>query len=127
MDANIPANQDLLGKTVDDLQEDIEISEDFLISGTLKHIADYSSAGYTGDEKSGNFLALHCEVPNDSAATITVEVIGGDHGPSTLDEDGLIICRIKNTGQFIKVTASKTGCASIEKIYALTGLTLADA
>ena len=57
-------------------------------------------------------------------ATITVQIVGGTHGPVTLDPDGIIICRIKNTEQAIRVTASKTGYANITRTYTLTGLTL---
>ena len=87
----------------------------------MKYIADYSSAGYTGDEESGNFLALKCTAVD--GATITVEVVGGLHGASTLDSDGLVICRIANTYQKIKVVATKSGKTST-KVYSLTGLTL---
>lgn len=110
----------MLGKDASDLQENLEVSQN-AITGTLKYIADYSSAGYTGDEESGNFLALKCTAT--SGATITVEVVGGLHGASTLDSDGLVICRIANTDQKIRVVATKAGQSSV-KLYTLTGLTL---
>lgn len=94
------------------------------IAGTLKYISDYSSAGYNGDEKSGNFLVLKCEATD--GATITVEVVGGVHGPSTLDEDGLVICRIANNNQSIKVVATKNG-KSNTRIFNLLGLGLESA
>ena len=94
------------------------------IGGTLKYISDYSSAGYTGDELSGNFLVIHSEVPNLEGVTIKVKVIGGNHGASTLDADGLCICRIKNTNQKIQVVASKDGYDSVAKVFTLSGLTL---
>lgn len=104
-----------------DLQSDIAIVGDE-ITGTLKYIADYSSA-FSGDEASGNYLALHfaCDVED---AVLTVEVVNGFHGPTTLDPDGINIFRIadKDT-QKIKVTATKDG-ESYSRIYGLTGLTL---
>lgn len=123
VDADIDPNEDLLGKTVDDLQEDIQIGARS-ISGTLKYVDDYSSAGYAGDEVSGNFMVLHCEVPEEEDVTITVEVVGGAHGPQTLDADGLVIARIANkSSQTIKVVASKEGYESVVKTYRLNGLT----
>lgn len=113
----------LFGKDASDLQENIVIGNNY-IAGTLKYISDYSSAGYTGDEKSGNFLVLKCEATD--GATITVEVVGGVHGPSTLDEDGLVICRIANNNQSIKVVATKNG-QSNTRIFNLLGLGLESA
>ena len=124
VDADISASEDLLGKYVTDLQEDIEVSEDDII-GTLKPVTDYT--GFSGDpeEQSGHYLALHCET-EEEGATITVELVGGDHGPVTLDPDGLIICRIKSTEQSIKVTASKEGYTSVTKSYSLADITLGE-
>lgn len=108
VDANIGADTDLFGKVVSDLQEDVVVSAEG-VSGTLKYIDDYSSA-YGPGENSGYYLALHCTTPGVEGATITSEVIGGVHGPVTLDEDGIIISRItdKNT-QTIEVVAYKDG------------------
>ncbi len=108
VDANIGADTDLFGKVVSDLQEDVVVSAEG-VSGTLKYIDDYSSA-YGSGENSGYYLALHCTTPGVEGATITSEVIGGVHGPVTLDEDGIVISRItdKDT-QTIEVVAYKDG------------------
>lgn len=102
------------------MQDDIEI-DGTSITGTLKYIADYSSA-FSGDEASGNYIALHFGVDVEGA-TLKAQVIGGDHGAVTLDEDGICIFRIKNNAQSIKITASKDG-EEYSKIYDLTGITL---
>lgn len=106
VDADIGADTDLFGKVVSDLQEDVVVSAEG-VSGTLKYIDDYSSA-YGPGENSGYYLALHCTTPGVEGATITSEVIGGVHGPVTLDEDGIVISRItdKDT-QTIEVVAYK--------------------
>lgn len=93
VDVNVGASVDLLGKTINDLQEKVYI-EDNKIYGKLKYVTGYT--GFSGDvsEQSGNYLVLHCTANNSSA--ITVEVKNGTHGPSTLDDDGIIICRIAN-------------------------------
>lgn len=124
MKADIPAGTDLLGKHVGDLQEDIEVGKD-KITGTLKAVSGYT--GFSGDvsEQSGHYLALHCEVPDISGATITVELVGGLHGPVNLDPDGLIIFRVSSTTQKIKITASKTGLDPVTRLYSLADMTLA--
>lgn len=97
---------------------------DGAITGTLKYVSGgWDSGTWGADESTGNYLALHCASDMDDV-TITVEVVGGTHGPATLDEDGLIICRIASTSQKIKVVATKTGHPTTTKEYALTGLTL---
>lgn len=116
----------LLGKVASDLQENIVISEDEIL-GTLKYIADYSSAGYLDDEKSGNFLALHFETDAEDA-TIKVRLVNGAHPERTLDDDGLAIFRITNKEtQTIKVTVTAEGYKETVKTYGLTGLTLNNA
>lgn len=102
------------------MQDDIEI-DGTNITGTLKYIADYSSA-FSGDEASGNFLALHFDSDVEDVV-LTVEVVGGFHGPTTLDESRITVFRIANTEQKIKITASKNG-ESYSKIYDLSGLVL---
>lgn len=116
----------LLGKVASDLQENIVISDDEIL-GTLKYIADYSSAGYLDDEKSGNFLALHFESTVEGAV-IKVQLVNGAHPERTLDDDGLAIFRITNKAtQSIKVTVTAEGYKTMEKTWGLSGLTLNNA
>lgn len=126
VNVDIDPDEDLFGYTVDDLQEDILVTNK-AIHGKLKFIDDYSAAGFVGDESSGNFIALHCEVPNVEGTTITVEVVNGFHGPTTLDDDGLIVVRIADkSSQKIKVVASKEGYDSVTKTFALDQLVVED-
>ena len=123
VDADIANTVDLFGKSASDLQTGITVGDD-AITGTLKYVADYSSAFGSGED-SGNYIALHSAVPGVSGVTITLEVVNGSHGPSTLDDDGICIARIANKStQTIKVVASKEGCESVTKTFSLTGLTL---
>ena len=118
IDADIDAGEDLFGKTVSDLQSGVSIDGN-AISGTLKYVADYSSA-FSGDEASGNYIALHFSVPEVDDATITVKVTN----PVTLDDDGIAVLRIRDKStQTITVVASKPGFESVTKVYSLTGLT----
>ena len=127
MDTETLEGENLLGKRVEDLQEDVDI-EGTSISGILKYVTDYT--GFSGDplEQEGNYLALHFD--SDEGAVITVELIGGDLGrPVTLDEDGIIILRIKEgetsgkTDETIEVVATK-GDYSTTVTYDLAGIRL---
>lgn len=123
IDADIAAAEDLFGKTVSDLQSNIAVGSK-AITGTLKYVADYSSAYGTGED-SGNYLVLHAEVPDAEDVVITAELVNGVHGPTTLDDDGLIIFRITDkNSQKVRFVASKTGYESVSKTYSLKGLTL---
>lgn len=118
-DADIDEEEDLFGKTVDDFQSDIEI-DGTSVSGILNYIDDYSAAGYTGDEASGNYLVLHFSVPEVEDAEIQITTNGRT---KTLDEDGILITHIADKdSQTITVVASKEGYESVTKIYELSGL-----
>lgn len=118
VDANISNSEDLFGLTVDDLQENVVIGNG-TITGTLHYIDDYSTA-FSGEEASGNYIAIHAEVPDVEGVTITVTVTN----PSVLDSDGICVCRIRDKStQTIKVVASKEGYESVTKTYTLSGLT----
>lgn len=107
-----------------DLQEDIEVG-DSAITGTLKYVTGYTGFSSKTAERSGNYLALHCDVPGMDGATITVEVVGGTSGPTVLDDDRVIVCRIASTEQSIRVTASMDGWDTITRTYGLADLDLA--
>lgn len=113
---------DLLGKTADDLQEDVEVGTD-AITGTLKYVTGYT--GFSGDpeEQEGNYIAL--KVTAIDGATITVELINGSVGhPVTLDEDGMIVIRISDKAtQSVQVVATKDNRSEVFN-YAINGLTL---
>lgn len=118
IDVDIAADEDFWGKTVSDLQDNIVIGNNS-ITGTLLYVDDYSSAFGAGLD-SGNYLALHCEVPGVDDATITVTVTN----PVVLDDDGLVVLRIADkSSQTITVVASKEGYESVTRTFTLTGLT----
>ena len=88
----------------------------------MKYVTDYT--GFSGDPElqSGNYIALKCVC--EDADSIVAELVGGDYGPVTLDEDGIIIFRVKNTSQKVKITANIDGQDPVIKLYTLTGVTL---
>lgn len=122
VDADIPASEDLFGKTVSDLQSNVAISGK-AITGTLKYVDNYTGFSSKPEEQSGNYLVIHAADPK--ATSVTVEVLGGTSGPRTLDSDGLIVLRIadKNT-QRIEVKSYDGVSVKDTKTYSLTGLTL---
>lgn len=112
-------NADLFGKEASDLQSGIVVSGS-AITGTLKYVADYSAA-FGGDLSSGNYIALHCEVPGVEDVTITAKVTNA----VTLEEDGNVILRIADKStQTITVVAAKSGFKSVTKVFSLKGLTV---
>lgn len=123
MDVEIPDGVSLLGKELDDLQSGVGVGVND-ISGTLKYVTDFT--GFSGDpaEQEGNYLVLHIDTDVEGA-TITVELIGGDHPePVELDSDRTIILRIKNINEKIRITTSKEGYPTSTKTYTLGGLKL---
>lgn len=122
LEAVTSASIDLLGKTVDDLQENVAVGTS-AITGTLKYVSDYT--GFSGDvsEQSGNYIAVKASLSK-GPTTLTAEIVGGVHGPVTLDSDGIVVCRITSTAQKIKITATNPLYPTITKEYALTGITL---
>jgi hypothetical protein len=123
VDADISTSVDLLGKTVDQLQSSIAVGADS-ISGTLLYVDDYTGFSEDTELQSGNYLALHFEVPEADDATITVVLSDDPEATNVLDEDGIAVLRVTDTDQTVSVTASKTGYESVTKTYSLTGLTL---
>ena len=113
---------DLLGKDITDLQSNVSVGVNGIISGTLLYLDDYT--GFSGDtaEQSGHYLAVKATATE--GATITAELIGGNHGPVTLDSDGILIARITDTKkQKLRFTATVSGKTDTI-IYSLKGLTL---
>lgn len=122
MDDEVPDGVSLLGKELDDLQSGVGVGGSD-ITGTLKYVTGYT--GFSGDpaEQQGNYLVLHIDTDVEGA-TIQAELIGGKHGPVTLDSDRTLITRISNKSQKIKITASKEGYPTVSKTYTLAGLKL---
>lgn len=122
MDDTIPDGVSLLGKELTDLQSGVGVGSE-TISGTLKYVTGYT--GFSGDpaEQEGHYLALHIDTDTE-ADSITVQLIGGDHGPVELDSDRTNIFRIKNKQEKIKIVAKKDGYPDTVKIYDLSGITL---
>lgn len=109
----------VLGKKVNELQENIKFSEG-KVTGTLKHITDYTGFSDQPEEQSGNYLAIKFETdPED--AKITVELTDSPKGPWVMRSDNLVARITNKDTQILKVTAEKDGY-SIKKEYSLNEL-----
>ena len=89
----------------------------------MKHVTGYTGFSSNTSEQEGNYLALKVDADSEDAVA-TVELVGGNKGPVTLDDDMNIVLLIKNKDtQSIKVTVDN-GENSTTKTYGLIGLTL---
>lgn len=116
-DADIAADEDLLGKVVADLQENVEIDGD-AVTGTLHYLDDYT--GFSGDPElqSGNYICLHFE----SSVPATIQAAYNDK-TVTLTDDGILIVRVADKDLPLTVTATYIG-QIVTKTYDLSALTL---
>ena len=120
-------SDDLLGKSVGDLQTGVTVGRS-AVTGTLKYVDDYTGFSSNVNEQQGNYLVLHAAAGEGvENPVITAEIIGGDHGPVTLDPDGILIARIKNVAQKVKFTATADGHEPTTKTFNLASLILTPA
>lgn len=128
VDTEIAVDEDLLGKVVGDLQEDIAVGNG-TITGTVKYVTGYTGFSGESELQSGNYLALHASVPDVSSVVITMTLVNAQitKDPVTLDPDGINIIRVTNKDtQKVIVTATKTGHVPVSQTYTFKGLTLED-
>ena len=121
MSALTDATVDLWGKDCDDLQTGIAIT-DGVASGTLKYVADYTSAGFDMSQGT-NFIALEAKV-----STGTTVKCKFNSKTTTLDEDGIIVLQMTEAKKALSVVFEATNEVgdknSVE--VKLSGLTLAE-
>ena len=118
-----PMNKEetVLGKSVKELQSGVTVFQDE-IAGRLNYVT-----GYTGfddedtDNQEGNFLALKFATPTGS--TTTVEILGSENDPVTLDSTKVWVGKIDNNSQKIQVVVSKSG-ETLTKVFTMHGLML---
>lgn len=103
VDFNIAADEDLFGKVVADLQDNMAVAND-AITGTSHYVTEYTGFSSKTDEQQGNYVALHVSVPGMTIGQdgLTVKV-----NNSALDADGLVVLILKNSTKPIKVVATK--------------------
>ena len=92
-------------KTVEEFQENVTISPENSIQGSLKHLASFEEFG---KDAKGNFLALYFpEAKADKVITCEVKGDGSKlKKPVAVDQkDGLIVLQIANKNQTIEVVS----------------------
>ena len=108
-----------LGKSVADLQTGVYLDA-AAIKGKLNYITGYTGFSQDTEKQKGNYLALAVEAPE--GAVKTVELIGGNRGPVTMDDDWVVL-RITSKHQKVKVTAADEN-GTVTKVYDLSGVEL---
>ena len=120
VDTNIGATTDLFGKYVADLQENVVIGSNS-ISGHLLYQDDYTGFSSKPEEQTGNYLAIHCNIPGHTADEYSISVKVTN--PVTLDSDGIVVLRIADKdSQTITVVASASGLDPYTKVFRLSDL-----
>lgn len=92
--------------------------------GTLKYVDDYTGFSGNPELQSGNYLAVHFEVPGVDPEDVTITVTVTN--PSVLDPDGDIVLRIADKDQQTITVVAEYDGQTVEKEYDLTGLTCLD-
>lgn len=98
--------------------------QDGVISGVLEYVTGYYGFSDVASEQEGNYLALH--VSSDGNAVLKVKLVGSDNDGVTLDEDGIVVLKVTNANQAVRVTGTQ-GDVTITKVYQLSGLILRSA
>lgn len=122
VDFDIADATSLLGKYDYEIQENMKVVGN-KITGTLLKVEDYIGFSGNEEEQSGNYIAMHCEVPDVEGATINFISKSGKKyivDPS----DGLIVIRITQKPNKFRFEISKTGEATVEKEFDASGIVL---
>ena len=96
--------EDLLGKTVTDLQQNITGFDTGRLKGESKYIENYEGIPEPS-ERTGNFLALHFEQAK-QGYTVKVGFFGGKQ--TTLDTDGNYVIKLKDKKPLVAIVEKGT-------------------
>ena len=88
----------------------------------MHYVTGYSGFSDVASEQEGNYLALHVSSDGNNAV-LKVKLVGSDNDEVVLDEDGIIVLRVTNPTQAIRITCER-GETTLTKTYPLTGLLL---
>jgi len=97
------------------------------VSGTSKHIADWSSAGFD-PAKGTNFVALHVKGTDldgtTTGVTCVCECVPSQGTPTPAFNDDDVVMQITSETTGIKITTSKAGDVTQVTTYDISGMTL---
>lgn len=127
-----PGTETVLGKTVSDLQDGIEVLngiKDNAIAGTLKYVTGYTGFSGDPDRQQGYYLVLHFVYDTTAYPKAVVELNVNDQGvPHSveLDSDKILVARIVNKDvQTLTVVLYDGDDAEAKRFkYRLSALTL---
>lgn len=89
--------ENFLGKAVSELQTDVEVN-DTKVTGTLNYVEEFTEFNKSNSlEQEGNFIVLKVDEAT-KGKTVTAKITGtGAKGKlTTLDSDGILICKVAN-------------------------------
>lgn len=122
-----PAQGNLLGKDVNDLQRGVTAEFDpaadtpsGTISGTLMYIQDYTGYSDTVSLQSGNYLALNLVIPF-AGATISAGI--DEDEPVEPDANGNVVLRVPSDAEGVTVYIESDGDSQTYS-YAVDGLAM---
>ena len=94
------------------------------ISGMLKYVSGYTGFSSKAEEQSGHYIAM-CYDPAPYDGEVHVTLLNGTVGERTLDEDHIMVTRIKDPStQKIQVRVTTDDTESDKFIYDISGLML---
>ena len=96
-----------------------------VISGTLKHVTDYTGFSSEEEHQEGHYLAMKYE-PTPGDASVYVELVNGTVGERKLDEDHIMIIKVvdpKRQSIKVRVVNDDSDEETIAN-YSISGLVL---
>lgn len=113
----MPANEVVLGISVGNLQENVEVGLDDKIRGNLRHISGWEEFSSIEEEQSGHYLSLFIPRP-EGTTSVKVQKDAGE-GKTITSE--VIVARVEESTQTLKVTIT-TGTGNLTRTLDLSEL-----
>lgn len=95
--------EEVLGKKVSELQENVKTDEEGKITGKLLHITNYKGFSNKTDEQSGNYLVFKVKEATEGKKVTCKLSEAKSKGTVTLDQDGIVVYKITAKTQTITV------------------------
>ncbi|MBE5825386.1 MAG: hypothetical protein E7307_01995 [Butyrivibrio sp.] len=128
-DTNIPADEDLFGKTVVDLQKDVKISN-YGIEGNLNYISEYTGFSSVEAEQKGHYLVVNVDIPNATKLeygikkTYTTEATAAEKEAGLLDRELVLLVDDDSLYRPLNLKATYADGSTEDRQYYLSELNL---